>query len=132
MPSAQDHFVEPSGTGSTFAAALASAAGLRLIRRRAGAGRFATAFLAVVVVVASAASALVVASMPDRDRAPTTLAIRSLFINDSLSKFRLSVQSGRLQRQFGGEMTACIDPFCESTRADLAIRRTQRAIFAYL
>src|SRR5471032_866075 len=135
MPSAHDHFVEPSGTGSTFAAALASAAGLRLIRRRAGAGRFATAFLAVVVVVvvvASAASALVVASMPDRDRAPTTLAIRSLFINDSLSKFRLSVQSGRLQRQFGGEMTACIDPFCESTRADLAIRRTQRAIFAYL
>src|SRR5471032_564412 len=133
MPSAHDHFVEPSGIGSTFAAALASAAGLRLIRRRAGAGRFATAFLAVVVVVvASAASALVVASMPDRDRAPTTLAIRSLFINDSLSKFRLSVQSGRLQRQFGGEMTACIDPFCESTRADLAIRRTQRAIFAYL
>src|SRR5471032_896508 len=139
MPSAQDHFVEPSGIASTFAAALASAAGLRLIRRRAGAGRFATAFLAVVdlagvvvVVVASAASALVVASMPDRDRAPTTLAIRSLFINDSLSKFRLSVQSGRLQRQFGGEMTACIDPFCESTRADLAIRRTQRAIFAYL
>src|SRR5260221_14266104 len=92
-PSLQDHFVEPSGIGSVFAAALASAAGLRLIRRRAGAGRFATAFLAValagvaVVVVASAASALVLASMPERDRAPTTLAIRSLFISDSLSRF---------------------------------------------
>jgi hypothetical protein len=57
--------------------------------------------------------------MPDRDRAPTTLAIRSLFINDSLSKFRLNVQSERLQRQFGDEMTGCIGPFCESTRADL-------------
>src|SRR5260370_22787786 len=103
-PSLQDHFVEPSGIGSTFAAALASAAGLRLTRRRAGAGRFATAFLAgaAVVVVASAASALVLASMPERDRAPTTLAIRSLFISDSLSRFRLNVQSGLLQRYFVG------------------------------
>jgi hypothetical protein len=44
----------------------------------------------------------VLASMPERDRAPTTLAIRSLFISDSLSRFRLNVQSGLLQRHFVG------------------------------
>src|ERR1700722_9688307 len=86
-PSLHAHFVEPSGTGSTLAAAAASALGLRLIRRLAGAGRRAVALVAAGAEAPAVwDSALVVASMPGVDRAPITAAIRNLFISGSLSK----------------------------------------------
>jgi hypothetical protein len=66
-----------------LAAAAASALGLRLIRRRAGAGRLALAALDSVDVAAKASAltkTLVVASVP------AIAAIRSLFIEKNLSK----------------------------------------------
>src|SRR5690242_19860569 len=88
-PSAHDHFTALSGIGSAFAAA---APGLRLIRRRFGAGAFGLA-LAVEEVPASWANASVAANIMVVERAPTTVAISNFFMESR--PFRISVKRWR-------------------------------------
>ncbi len=113
-PSLHDHLIEFSSTGSTFAAP--AGFGLRLMRRRFGAGAFGLAF--AVVSLAPCASAPVVANSIVVENAPMTVAISSFFMESRPFEYQLNGARPR-----GGQ-----PPELNCTRSDSA----QRTLFSLI